>query len=147
MTHPSQAAAHLAIEARGLVRVYGRGAQEVRALDVLDLAVPAGTVFGLLGPNGAGKSTAVRVLTTLASADAGSARVAGFDVAQEPHRVRAAIGYVSQQSCLNPTATGREDLRAHGRLQGLSGPEAAARADELLSLFGLDDAADRVTKT
>lgn len=145
LSHPS--AARLAIEARGLVRVYGRSPQQVRALNLLDLAVPEGTVFGLLGPNGAGKSTAVRVLTTLASADSGSGRVAGFDVTHEPDRVRAAIGYVPQEACFNPTATGREDLRAHGRLQGLSGREAADRADELLSLFGLTDAADRVTKT
>lgn len=148
MSHPAHPhTPELAIEAHGIVRVYRQGSQEVRALDALDLAVAAGSVFGLLGPNGAGKSTTVRVLTTLATADSGSMTVAGFDVAQQPRRVRAAIGYVPQQSCFNPTATGREDLRAHGRLQGLPAREAAARADELLNIFGLADAGNRITKT
>src|SRR5829696_87489 len=72
-----------AIEAEGLVKEYPG---EVRALDGLSFAVEEGTVFGLLGPNGAGKSTAVRILTTLARADEGSARVAGHDVRAEPAR-------------------------------------------------------------
>ena len=70
-------AADVAIEAEGLRKSYG----DVRALDGIDLQVPAGTVLGLLGPNGAGKTTAVRILTTLLPPDGGSARVAGLDVA------------------------------------------------------------------
>ncbi len=72
------------IQATDLRKTYG----EVRALDGLTFAVPGGTIFGLLGPNGAGKSTAVKVLTTLARADGGEARVAGLDVMREPARVR-----------------------------------------------------------
>ena len=68
----------VAIEAQGLSKSFG----EVRALDDVDLTVPAGIVFGLLGPNGAGKTTLVKVLTTLLRADSGSARVAGHDVGE-----------------------------------------------------------------
>ena len=68
------------IEATGLTKHYG----EVKALDGLTFEVAPGTIFGLLGPNGAGKSTAVKVLTTLARADGGEARVAGHDVVREP---------------------------------------------------------------
>src|SRR6478672_5951585 len=97
----------LAIEARGLEKTY-RG--DVRALQGLDLAVEAGQVYGLLGPNGAGKSTTVRILTTLARPDAGTARVAGADVLAEPDRVRRAIGVVGQRSGVDIEATGRENL-------------------------------------
>src|SRR6185437_12632339 len=83
-----------AIEAHGLVKTYPKG---VRALDGLGFAVPAGTVFGLLGPNGAGKSTTVKILTTLARADSGTATVAGHDVVRSPLAVRRAIGLVSQR--------------------------------------------------
>ena len=70
------------IEATGLTKHYG----DVQALDGLTFAVAPGTIFGLLGPNGAGKSTAVKVLTTLARADGGQARVAGHDVSREAGR-------------------------------------------------------------
>src|SRR5919108_3838198 len=83
-----------AIEATGLVKNYPG---DVRALDGLSFAVAEGTVFGLLGPNGAGKSTAVKVLTTLARADEGTATVAGLDVRAEPARVRSTIGVVAQR--------------------------------------------------
>ena len=76
------------VTAEGLVKTYGK----VRALDGLDLSVPEATVLALLGPNGAGKTTAVRILTTLLEPDAGSARVAGYDVCRQPGQVRAHIG-------------------------------------------------------
>src|SRR3981081_4003930 len=78
-----------AIEAEGLVKNYPGG---VRALDGLSFSVAEGTVFALLGPNGAGKSTAVKILTTLARPDGGTARVAGFDVLTEPPQVRRVTG-------------------------------------------------------
>jgi len=132
----------LAIEARGLEKTY-RG--DVRALRGLDLAVEAGQVYGLLGPNGAGKSTAVRILTTLARPDAGTATVAGADVLADPDRVRRAIGVVAQRSGVDIDATGRENLVLHARLHGLS--DGPARAAELLGRFDLADAGDRLVKT
>jgi ABC-2 type transport system ATP-binding protein len=103
-----------AIEANGLVKTYPG---DIRALDGLGLAVESGTVFGMLGPNGAGKSTTVKILTTLSRPDEGSARVAGFDVLEEPNEVRRAIGVVGQRSGVDREATGRENLRLQGQLR------------------------------
>ena len=133
-----------AIEAHDLVKTYPK---EVRALDGLSFAVPAGTVFALLGPNGAGKSTTVKILTTLAQADSGTAIVAGLDVRAKPAQVRHAIGVVAQRSGADPVATGRENVLLSGRIQGLRGRELAQRADELLGRFGLADAAGRRVRT
>jgi ABC-2 type transport system ATP-binding protein len=135
---------YLAIEAEGLVKTYPG---DVRALDGLSLAVPAGTIFGLLGPNGAGKSTTVRILTTLSRPDAGRARVAGHDVLADPAAVRRAIGVVGQRSGVDREATGAENLRLQGQIHGLRGRRLAARAGELLDQFGLADAAGRLVRT
>ncbi|MEY9843675.1 ATP-binding cassette domain-containing protein [Streptacidiphilus sp. MAP5-3] len=142
-----------AVHATGLVKTYhpkGRGKAVpggVRALDGLGISVEPGIVFGLLGPNGAGKSTTVKILTTLASADSGSATVAGFDVAREPGRVRRAIGVVAQRSGADPVATGRDNLLLQGRLYGMRGAELTHRVDQLLERFDLVDAARRQVKT
>jgi ABC-2 type transport system ATP-binding protein len=133
-----------AIEARGLVKTYGK---EIRALDGVDLDVEVGTIFGLLGPNGAGKSTTVKILTTLARADAGRAVVAGHDVERSPARVRHAIGVVGQKPGVDPDATGCENLVLQGDLYGLPPREVQRRADELLARFGLTDAARRLVRT
>jgi ABC-2 type transport system ATP-binding protein len=109
--------------------------------------VEAGTIFGLLGPNGAGKSTTVKILSTLSRADSGTAQVAGIDVARHPEQVRRAIGFVAQKAVADPMDTGRENLALAGRLQGMSGSDARARAAELLARFSLADAADRLVKT
>jgi ABC-2 type transport system ATP-binding protein len=132
-----------AIEAEALVKTYG----DVRALDGLSLAVPAGTIFALLGPNGAGKSTTVRILTTLSRPDAGVARVAGHDVFADPAAVRRAIGCVGQRSGVDLEATGVENLILQGQVHGLRGRDLAARAAELLDQFGLAEAAGRIVKT
>jgi ABC-2 type transport system ATP-binding protein len=138
------AAGTLAIEAHDLVKTYP---QDVRALDGLSFAVPAGTVFALLGPNGAGKSTTVKILTTLAQADSGTAMVAGLDVRAKAAGVRHLIGVVAQLSGADPVATGRENVTLSGRIQGLRGRELARRADDLLGRFGLADAAGRRVRT
>src|SRR3954464_9933606 len=117
------------IEAIDLRKQYG----DVVALDGLSFEVPGGTIFGLLGPNGAGKSTAVKVLTTLARADGGKARVAGFDVASDAPRVRRSIGVVAQRSGIDVELTGRENVILAGRLQGLRGRDLAQRADSVLA--------------
>jgi ABC-2 type transport system ATP-binding protein len=135
---------HNTIEARDLVKTYPG---DIRALDGLDLEVEAGTVFGLLGPNGAGKSTTVRILTTLSTPDAGSARVAGHDVLAEPVRVRHAIGVVGQKHGVDNDATGRENLVVQGEFYGITGAGLRQRVAESLERFGLADAADRLVKT
>jgi ABC-2 type transport system ATP-binding protein len=131
------------IQAEGLVKTYGK----VRALDGLDLAVPEGTVLGLLGPNGAGKTTAVRILTTLLEADGGWARVAGFDVARQPGRVRSSIGLSGQYAAVDEYLTGFENLDMVGRLYGLGRTKSRERARELLERFDLAESADRPVKT
>jgi ABC-2 type transport system ATP-binding protein len=131
------------IRADGLVKTYG----QVHALDGLDLAVPEGTVLGLLGPNGAGKTTAVRILTTLVAPDGGTAQVAGHDVLGDPAGVRRRIGVSGQYAAVDEYLTGAENLEMVGRLYGLRGKAARARARELLVQFDLDDAGDRPAKT
>jgi len=138
-----------AIEARQLVKTYpARGEKHgIRALDGLDISVPRGMIYGLLGPNGAGKSTTVKILTSLARPDSGQARVEGVDVLARPGQVRHMIGVVAQRSGADPTATGRENLILQGRLYGLRGASARARADELLAHFGLTEVAGRLVRT
>jgi ABC-2 type transport system ATP-binding protein len=132
-----------AVLATGLSKRYG----EVQALDGLDIAADPGTVLGLLGPNGAGKTTTVKILTTLTRADAGRARVAGYDVGRDPAQVRRRIGVVTQKPGADPAATGRENLVLAGRIQGLGRRAAQDRAGELLAAFELADAADRPART
>jgi ABC-2 type transport system ATP-binding protein len=132
-----------AIEAEGLVKRFG----EKTALDGVSFEVPRGTVCGLLGPNGAGKTTAVRILTTLSRADAGSARVAGIDVAADPGAVRQQIALSAQDATVDALLTGRENLIMIGELHHLGRRVATARADELLAQFSLTDAGARLAKT
>jgi ABC-2 type transport system ATP-binding protein len=112
----------------------------------VDLRIETGEVFGFLGPNGAGKSTCVRMLTTLLSITSGSAHVAGADVAREPDAVRRRIGVALQEAGLDPRQTGRELLILQGRLFAMSAEDSARRAEELLDLVELQDAADRRIK-
>ena len=132
----------LAVQAEGLVKHY----DDVEAVRGVDLRVERGEVFGFLGPNGAGKSTTVKMLTTLLSITSGTARVAGVDVAHEPDAARHKIGVALQEAGLDPRQTGRELLVLQGRLFGLSSRAAGARAEELLTLVELNDAADRRIK-
>jgi ABC-2 type transport system ATP-binding protein len=136
----------LAVEAEGLVKHYtGRGGT-VEAVRGVDLQVARGEVFGFLGPNGAGKSTTVKMLTTLMTITSGVARVAGVDVAAEPDRARTKIGVALQEAGLDPRQTGRELLVLQALLFGQSRAEAAAKAQHLLELVDLLDAADRRIK-
>jgi ABC-2 type transport system ATP-binding protein len=136
----------LAVEATQLVKHYRGKGGDVEAVRGVDLAIPAGTVFGFLGPNGAGKSTTVRMLTTLMSITSGTARVAGVDVASDPDGVRRRIGVALQEAGLDQRQTGRELLTLQGRLFHLSKSAAVARAAELLDLVDLADSADRLVK-
>src|SRR6187551_14526 len=132
----------IAVRAEGLVKHY----DDVEAVRGVDLRVERGEVFGFLGPNGAGKSTTVKMLTTLLSITSGTARVAGVDVAHEPDAARHKIGVALQEAGLDPRQTGRELLVLQGRLFGLSSRAAGARAEELLTLVELTDAAERSIK-
>jgi ABC-2 type transport system ATP-binding protein len=135
-----------AVQAQGLVKTYGGRSGEVEAVRGVDLRVEAGEVFGFLGPNGAGKSTTVRMLTTLLSITAGTATVAGADVAREPDAVRRRIGVALQEAGLDPRQTGRELLLLQARLFGLTPAAGAERTAALLELVELEDAADRRIK-
>ncbi|NJP32078.1 ATP-binding cassette domain-containing protein [Micromonospora thermarum] len=131
-----------AVEAEGLRKAFG----STRALDGLDLRVPAGTVYGLLGPNGAGKTTAVKVLATLLRPDGGRARVFGHDVVTEADAVRSRVSLTGQYASVDEDLTGMENLVLLGRLLGLRKPAARERAESLLAAFGLTDAAGRQVK-
>ena len=148
MDERAQAAATtgVAVRTRALVKRYEGRDGTVEAVAGVDLAVRAGEVFGFLGPNGAGKSTTVRMLTTLLTITSGTAEVAGVDVAREPDEARRRIGVALQEAGLDPRQTGRELLQLQGRLFSLSAHEAAARAQQLLELVELEDAADRRIK-
>ncbi|MFF7650175.1 ATP-binding cassette domain-containing protein [Streptomyces sp. NPDC007983] len=127
----------LAIAANGLRKSYG----DKLVLDGIDLAVPAGTVFSLLGPNGAGKTTAVKILSTLIGADAGSVHVGGHDLAADPQAVRAAIGVTGQFSAVDGLITGEENMLLMADLHHLSRREGRWVTAELLERFDLVEAA------
>ena len=132
-----------AVEARGLVRVFG----EKRAVDGVDLDIPRGQIYGFLGPNGAGKSTTVRMLTTLLNPTSGTARVAGHDIAGDTENVRLRIGVALQESALDPKQTGREILDMQGRLYGLDRAARHERIADLERLVDIGDAMDAMVST
>ncbi|PPK61717.1 ATP-binding cassette domain-containing protein [Actinokineospora auranticolor] len=136
-------ASSIAVRAEALVKTFG----STRALDGVDLEIPAGTVLGLLGPNGAGKTTTVRILTTLLRPDSGRAFVAGHDVLADPDAVRRSIGLSGQYAAVDEHLTANENLYMVGRLYGMSTSDARARAKELVNRFRLQDAADRPART
>jgi ABC-2 type transport system ATP-binding protein len=136
-----------AIEVVGLSKTYGSGDRAVRAVKGIDLHVGSGQIYGFLGPNGAGKSTTIEMLCTIRNPDAGSARVAGFDVVRERDQVRRRIGLVFQQQTLDQQLTAEQNLRFHADLYGLSRADAQRRIDEVLEMVDLADRrSDVVTK-
>jgi ABC-2 type transport system ATP-binding protein len=141
---PDAGAGAPAIAARSLGRTF-KG--DIEAVREIDLTVSRGEVFGFLGPNGAGKTTTVRMLCTLLPPTTGSATVAGLDVVADAAAVRRRIGVALQEIGLDPVQTGRELLELQCGLYGIAGRRVRERAEELLELVGLTDAADRRTKT
>ncbi|GAB2973249.1 daunorubicin resistance protein DrrA family ABC transporter ATP-binding protein [Streptomyces pseudoechinosporeus] len=132
-----------AIAAKGLRKSYG----DKTVLDGIDLAVPTGTVFSLLGPNGAGKTTAVKILSTLITADAGDLHVGGHDLATDPQAVRAAIGVTGQFSAVDRLITGEENMLLMADLHHLSRSEGRRTTAELLERFDLVEAAKKPAST
>jgi len=132
-----------AIAASGLRKSYG----DKVVLDGIDLTVPEGTVFSLLGPNGAGKTTAVKILSTLVTADAGELRVGGHDLATDPQAVRAAIGVTGQFSAVDGLITGEENMLLMADLHHLSKAEGRRVTAELLERFDLVEAARKPAST
>jgi ABC-2 type transport system ATP-binding protein len=133
----------LVIDAVDITRKFG----DVTALDQVSLRVPRSTVTALLGHNGAGKTTLVNVLSTVLPPDSGSARVAGFDVVAQGHRVRSRIGLTGQFASVDEQLTGTHNLVLIARLLGARKRDARQRAAELLELFDLTDAAGRKVST
>jgi ABC-2 type transport system ATP-binding protein len=139
LPQPTRSDGPLAIEARALVKTFGT----TRAVDGLNLSVPAGSVYGVLGPNGAGKTTTIRMLATLIRPDSGTARVLGHDIVNDAVSVRARISLAGQSTSVDDDLTGAENLVLLARLQGYSRRGARQRASDLLEAFGLADGADR----
>ena len=135
----SSSAVSVAIEARGLTKLFGAN----RAVDAIDLTVMEGEIFGVLGPNGAGKTTTLNMLATLLPIDSGEARIFGYDVRSEGHAVRQLIGVTGQFASVDENLTARENLWMFGRLWGLSSKKAHSIGDELLEQFDLTEAARR----
>jgi ABC-2 type transport system ATP-binding protein len=132
-----------AISARGLRKSYG----DKVVLDGIDLEVKQGTVFALLGPNGAGKTTIVNILSTLITADAGSATVADADLAADPDGIRRAIGVTGQFSAVDDLLTGEENLMLMADLNHLPRETGRTKAAALLARFELTDAAKKTPAT
>ncbi|TDD62182.1 ATP-binding cassette domain-containing protein [Kribbella antibiotica] len=130
-----------AITASGLRKAY----HDKVVLDGIDLDVPAGTIFALLGPNGAGKTTTVNVLTTLTKADAGTVRVAGYDVASDAKAVRKAIGVTGQFAAVDELLTGRENLQLMVDLSAIKDGQRIIA--DLLERFELTESADQQAST
>jgi ABC-2 type transport system ATP-binding protein len=135
------------IEARGLARTFRSRGRSVEAVRGVDLDVAAGELVGFLGPNGAGKTTTLRMLTTLLRPTAGRATVAGCDLGQNPVGVRRRIGYVAQGGGTTPELKVIEEMVLQGRFYGLSKPDSARRAAELMERLDIADLDDRVIKT
>ncbi len=132
-------------ELRKVYRTHGGGT--FCAVDGISFSLGAGECFGLLGPNGAGKSTTMSCITGFYPATSGFVRVLGFDVLAEPKKARARMGVCPQDDTLDTDFDVRDQMIRYARYFGVSGPEAAARADRLLERFGLADRSGELVET
>ncbi|HEX2910234.1 MAG TPA: ATP-binding cassette domain-containing protein [Chloroflexia bacterium] len=137
----------LAIETVELIKTYGSGQNQVRAVDGVNLKVERGHIYALLGPNGAGKTTTISILTTLIPPSGGQGRVAGFDVVTQADEVRQLIGVTFQETVMDKALSGRDALIVHGRLYHMPKNEIKEQVEELVKLVELEEAIDRPVKT
>ncbi|MGA2387080.1 MAG: ATP-binding cassette domain-containing protein [Candidatus Bathyarchaeia archaeon] len=128
------------ITVRNLVEVYSDG---TKAVDDISFSVQEGEFFGFLGPNGAGKSTTIKILTTLLRKTSGTVTVAGYDVVKQAADIRKIIGVQSQETTVDGDLTGRENITLQGHFHQMNTDDIKKRVNELLSLVGLEEAADR----
>jgi ABC-2 type transport system ATP-binding protein len=128
------------VEVAGLKKIYPDGTEAVRGID---FEVREGEFFAFLGPNGAGKSTTMKMLITLLRPTEGRATIAGFQLGRDDRKIREVIGYAAQDVSVDEDLSGRENLILSGRLYHLSQRQAEQRADELLSVIGLADVAQK----
>ena len=132
----------LVVEVVNLVKKFG----DLVAVDHISFEVEEGTIFGFLGPNGAGKTTTINILCTLLQPTSGVARIDGFDVVREPHRVRQRIGLVFQDPSLDDRLTAWENLEFHGVLYGVPAPTRRSRIEGLLRMLELYDRRDDLVR-
>lgn len=135
------------IEVRDLWKSFRVRGKTVEAIRGIDLQIEEGEIFGFLGPNGAGKTTTLRILATLLPQDRGEVRIAGFDPAHQPGRVRECIGYVGQNGGTDLSTSGRANIVLQARAYGMAKKDAQQRAQELIEQFELAAFADRPVRT
>jgi ABC-2 type transport system ATP-binding protein len=139
--HKEKTVQNTAIQVKDLQKSY----KKLNVLQGVNLSVEQGSIFALLGSNGAGKTTLIKILTTLLKQDSGTAIVNGFDVASKPAHVRQSLSLTGQSAAVDEILTGRENLIMIARLRHLTQPRQVA--DELLTRFGLSEAATRRAST
>lgn len=132
-----------AVEVEDLVKTFG----DFVAVDHIRFQVKKGEIFGFLGPNGAGKSTTIRILCGLLMPTSGKGKVAGFDVVEEPEKIKQVIGYMSQKFSLYEDLTVMENLHFFGGIYGLTGSVQKAREEQVIEMAGFKELRDRTTRT
>ena len=128
-----------ALRVRGLAKWFG----QTRAVDAVDLTIPAGTFYGVVGPNGAGKTTTLSMIAGLLRADEGTVEIAGIDLAADPARAKRQMGILPDRLRTFDRLTGRQLLHYYGVLRGLSSSVVESRTADLARAFDLTDALGR----
>ena len=131
------------IELRSVTKRYGG----FTAVDAIDLTVPAGELFGFLGPNGAGKTTTLRMIAGILKPTAGTIRIDGVDLAADPVRAKASLGFIPDRPFIYEKLTGMEFMRFVAGLYDQTGPMVEHRARELLALFDLEAWRDELVES
>ncbi len=133
------------IEAENLAKIFPgtRKRAEVRAVQGVSFRCEPGKIYSLLGANGAGKTTTLRMLATILFPTSGTARVAGFDIVEQPEKVRANVGFLSTATALYGRLTAREMVEYFGRLNGMDGEKLKAALNVLFETLGMNEFRDR----